>query len=65
MSQTFTDQVVELLETKECHREAAGTGLHDVWYSGLNLQRFTCPKTVKSRRTANHVLAAAGLQALI
>ncbi len=57
----FYRDLVKILRENGCYVSRAGKGSHEIWYSPVNGQHVTVPRTTKSRHTANDVLKQAGL----
>jgi predicted RNA binding protein YcfA (HicA-like mRNA interferase family) len=52
---------VRILEANGCYLVRKGKGSHEIWYSPVNNQNVSVPRSTKSRHTANDVLKKAGL----
>ena len=50
-----------ILPDHDCYFERPAKGNHELWASPLSKRRFTVPKKIKSRHTANAILKQAGL----
>ena len=58
----FYRDIVIILRENGCTRVRSGKGSHETWYSPINGENFTVPRSTKSRHTANDVLKQAGLE---
>lgn len=54
-------RLVEILREHGCRLVRSGKGSHEIWFSPVNNQNVSVPRTTKSRHTANEVLKKAGL----
>jgi predicted RNA binding protein YcfA (HicA-like mRNA interferase family) len=54
-------RLAELLRANGCRLVRSGKGSHEIWFSPVNGQHVTVPRSTKSRHTANEVLKQAGL----
>lgn len=52
----FYRDLVKILREGGCTLVRSGKGSHEIWYSPINGQHVTVPRTTKSRHTANDVL---------
>ena len=57
----FYRELVAILRENGCYRVRKGKGSHEIWYSPVNGQHVTVPRSTKSRHTANDILKQAGL----
>jgi len=53
-------RLAELL-ARVVRRVRPGKGSHEIWFSPVNGQHVSVPRSTKSRHTANEVLKQAGL----
>ena len=58
----FYRELVAILRQNGCYLVRKGKGSHEIWYSPVNGQHVTVPRTTKSRHTANDVLKQVGLE---
>lgn len=61
MGQSFSPALKALLRAAGCHFVRAGRGDHEIWFSPITNRNFVVDNNIKSRHTANAVLAQAGL----
>lgn len=57
----FTKRLKRKLREAGCHRVRQGRGDHEIWFSPVSGKHFPVDGNIKSRHTANAVLAQAGL----
>lgn len=57
----FAPQVKKILSEADCHAIRKGKGSHEIWHSPISGKNFPVQHRLKSRHTANGVLAQAGL----
>ena len=57
----YTRELKRILRDAGCTVVRAGKGSHEIWYSPVSGRNFPVQSTLKSRHTANAVLAQAGL----
>lgn len=57
----FAPELMRLLREAGCEFVRNGKGDHEIWFSPISGRKFTVDRGVKSRHTANAVLAQAGL----
>jgi predicted RNA binding protein YcfA (HicA-like mRNA interferase family) len=60
MADLYRD-LVAILRDNGCYLVRKGKGSHEIWYSPVNNNHVTVPRSTKSRHTANDVLKQAGL----
>lgn len=59
---SFTRPLKRRLRDAGCRRARQGRGDHEIWFSPLSGKHFPVDSDIKSRHTANAVLAQAGLE---
>jgi HicA toxin of bacterial toxin-antitoxin, len=52
---------VAILRANGCYLVRKGKGNHEIWYSPINNQHVSVPRSTKSRHTVHDVLKRAGL----
>jgi predicted RNA binding protein YcfA (HicA-like mRNA interferase family) len=57
----FYRELTVILRNNGCRFVRPAKGSHELWFSPVNGNHFTVPRTTKSRHTANEVLKQAGL----
>jgi hypothetical protein len=57
----YERKVREKLAENGCHFQRRGKGDHDIWYSPITGLSITVDSVIKSRHTANAILARAGI----
>ena len=58
----FTAALKRKLRKAGCRRVRQGRGDHEIWFSPVSDRNFPVDSNIKSRHTANAVLAQAGLK---
>ena len=58
----YTRAVKQKLLRADCRRIRQGRGDHEIWFSPISGRNFPVDSDIKSRHTANAVLAQAGLE---
>ncbi len=58
----FTEGLKRKLREAGCRRVRQGRGDHEIWFSPVSGRNFPVDGNIKSRHTANAVLAQAGLK---
>lgn len=58
---SFTRTLKRKLREAGCRRVRQGRGDHEIWFSPMSGKHFPVDANIKSRHTANAVLAQAGL----
>ena len=58
----FTARLKRKLRKAGCRRVRQGRGDHEIWFSPVSDRNFPVDSNIKSRHTANAVLAQAGLK---
>lgn len=58
----FAPRLKKILKEYGCHKDRAGKGDHEIWYSPISSKYFPVDHKIKSRHTANGVLKQAGLK---
>jgi hypothetical protein len=61
MAELYRD-LVRILQANGCRFARPGKDSHEIWYSPINNEHVSVPRSIKSRRTANEVLKKAGLE---
>ncbi len=59
---SYTRSVKRVLRQSGCYLVRQGRGDHEIWFSPISGKSFPVDSNIKSRHTANAVLAQAGLQ---
>ena len=59
---SYTRAVKQKLRQADCRRVRQGRGDHEIWFSPISSRNFPVDSNIKSRHTANAVLAQAGLE---
>ncbi len=57
----FSGDLKKILQQAECQFVRQGKGSHEIWHSPISGKHFPVQHRIKSRHTANAVLAQAGL----
>lgn len=55
MAELYRD-LVRILQTNGRRLARPGKGSHEIWYSPINNEHVSVPRSTKSRHTANEVL---------
>lgn len=58
---SYTRTLKRKLREVGCRRVRQGRGDHEIWFSPISGKHFPVDSNIKSRHTANAVLAQAGL----
>ena len=58
----FTARLKRKLRKAGCRPVRQGRGDHEIWFSPVSSRNFPVDSNIKSRHTANAVLAQAGLK---
>ena len=58
---SYTRQLKQRLRAARCRFVRHGRGDHEIWFSPVSNRSFPVDANIKSRHTANAVLAQAGL----
>ena len=58
----FSTKLKRKLRKAGCRRVRQGRGDHQIWFSPVSGKNFPVDSNIKSRHTANAVLAQAGLE---
>jgi len=56
----YEKKVRDILRQNGCSFLRRGKGDHDIWYSPLTRRNFTVDSKIKSRHTANAIMAQSG-----
>jgi predicted RNA binding protein YcfA (HicA-like mRNA interferase family) len=57
----YEKKVRDILQQNGCYFARRGKGDHDIWYSPITKRNVTVDTKIKSRHTANAVLAQSGI----
>jgi predicted RNA binding protein YcfA (HicA-like mRNA interferase family) len=61
MGSNLYPELVRLLKEAGCNFVRAGKGSHEIWFSPITNAKFTVPRYIVIRHTANGALKDAGL----